>query len=196
MAEFFWTADLHLDHSNMIEYCNRPYRDSDHMNEQLLGNINKTVGKGDVLIIAGDLTLWHKKEKVYKDFINEMNGTIICLKGNHDYWLGKGKGRYIYHKKIGDLFTVTCHYAMRVWNRSNRGAIHMHGHSHDQLYPWPNSQDVGVDTAFRLLGEYRPFHLDEILELIEHRKDMKLWTEMINKSVMEHHGRGEDDNDM
>ena len=180
---FFWTADLHFDHSNMIGYMDRPYKDVQEMNESLMANINSTVGKGDVLIIAGDLTLWHKKEKVHKEWINNMNGTIICLKGNHDYWLGKGKGRYIYHKKIGDVYTVTSHYAMRVWNRSHRGSINLHGHSHGGLDRWKNQLDVGVDSAFKLLGEYRPFSFEEVLYFIQQYTDITLWNEIVQRSA-------------
>lgn len=189
---YWWTADQHFDHSNMIGYMDRPYEDVEEMNEDIIATTNSYVAKGDLLIIAGDVTLHHKAELVYTKFINRLNGTKILVKGNHDYWMGKGKGRYIYHKKIGDTFTVTSHYAMRVWNRSHRGSINLHGHSHGSLDPWKNQLDVGVDNAFKLLGEYRPFNLDEILHFIKLNSDMNLWSSIIQKSAQHDHHEGMD----
>lgn len=30
----FYTSDLHLDHKKIIQYCNRPFKDVDEMNNQ------------------------------------------------------------------------------------------------------------------------------------------------------------------
>ena len=50
-----------------------------------------------------------------------------------------------------------------VWNRSNRGSWHLYGHSHGHLADNRNSlsMDVRVDTH-----EYRPWHFDEIADLM------------------------------
>jgi hypothetical protein len=43
----------------------------------------------------------------------------------------------------------------------------LYGHSHDSLADSGcRSMDVGVDSAKRLLGEYRPFELAEVLSTI------------------------------
>src|ERR1700745_301785 len=54
---------------------------------------------------------------------------------------------------------VLCHYALRVWNRSNRGSWHLSGHSHGRLPQVANylSMDVGADTH-----DFCPWHFDEI----------------------------------
>ena len=51
---------------------------------------------------------------------------------------------------------------MRTWLASHYGAKNLYAHSHGTLPPYENSMDVGVDMAFRLLGEYRPFSLEEV----------------------------------
>jgi|SRR5580704_742354 hypothetical protein len=58
---------------------------------------------------------------------------------------------------------VLCHYALRVWNRSNRGSWHLYGHSHGRLPEAPDSlsMDVGVDTH-----NFRPWHYDEIADIM------------------------------
>ena len=35
---------------------------------------------------------------------------------------------------------------------------------------WGKSMDIGVDNAYRLFGEYRPFSLDEIKKIMDDRE--------------------------
>jgi calcineurin-like phosphoesterase family protein len=189
--QYWWIGDYHFGHKGkdaehgILAYTDRSkvFDNIEQHDEGLIEYTNAVVHPGDLLIIAGDVSFSHNKELVYKKYINRLNGTKIIVKGNHDYWMGKGKGRYIYHKKIGDTFTVTCHYAGRVWNRSHRGAIQLHGHSHGTLDPWRNQLDVGVDNAIQLLGEYRPFNIDEIKSIVKQNSNMKLWSRMVQKSA-------------
>ena len=75
------------------------------------------------------------------------------------------------------------HYAHRVWPGSHKGAIHLYGHSHDSLDKpeftgipfvkepaWGKSMDVGIDSAIRILGVARPFHIEEIREIMKSRE--------------------------
>lgn len=78
------------------------------------------------------------------------------------------------------------HYAFRVWNKSHHGSWNLHGHSHDTL-PYMNTlgqdnlympehlplalqMDVGVDSAYRILGQYRPFSFTEVKNIMDNRK--------------------------
>lgn len=86
----------------------------------------------------------------------------------------------------GRQIIILSHYAMRVWNQSHRGAWMLYGHSHGALdfieHSSKNSQqvneyyskyktmDVGLENAFNLLGEYRPFSFDEIKEIMDKRE--------------------------
>lgn len=75
---------------------------------------------------------------------------------------------------------VMSHYAMRVWNKSHHGSIMLYGHSHGTLPiyelglkkisdippgympTYARTMDVGVDTH----PEFRPYSLDEIMEIM------------------------------
>ena len=57
----------------------------------------------------------------------------------------------------GATRVVLLHYAMKVWPRSHRGALHFYGHSHGTLPGDSQSVDVGVDC-----WDFRPVRLDEI----------------------------------
>lgn len=64
---------------------------------------------------------------------------------------------------------VLSHYGHRVWHGSHKGWIHLYGHSHGSLPMYGKSMDVGVDSARVLLGEYRPFYLSEVVQLMRDR---------------------------
>ena len=81
---------------------------------------------------------------------------------------------------VQDVLTVThdkhtffmSHYSHRVWYGSHKGIIHLYGHSHSSLenQPWGKSMDVGVDNAKKLLGEYRPFSIEEVIDIMSKRE--------------------------
>lgn len=184
---WWFTADLHLDHGSIIQHCNRPFKNEHQMNENLIKIFNETVGKGDNVVIAGDLTLHHKRDFVEWKFISRLKGNKIFLKGNHDYWIGKGKGRYIYHRRIDKQFIAVSHYPMRSWQNSVHGSWNLHGHSHGMLAPFKNQLDIGVDNAFKLLGEYRPFSFEEVKEHIGKGHETSLGAEVadaLNKPLL------------
>ena len=58
------------------------------------------------------------------------------------------------------------HYSMRIWNKANKGAIMLYGHSHGSLPEETNrrSMDVGVDT-----NHLKPYLLKDIIEKLNKR---------------------------
>lgn len=94
---------------------------------------------------------------------------------NRDKWKGK-------------QMIVISHYAMRVWNKSHHGSWMLYGHSHASLddleknsgiekkvntyYNENKTMDVGVDNIKRLFGEYRPISFDELLTIMNNKKDI------------------------
>ncbi len=60
----------------------------DRHTEKLSENWKEQVKEDDTVIIAGDFSWASNLEQAYKDFqfINELPGKKIILKGNHDYW--------------------------------------------------------------------------------------------------------------
>jgi calcineurin-like phosphoesterase family protein len=170
MSNWKFTADLHFDHANIMKHCNRPFDDVEGMNEHLIEQWNKTVRGKDVVIVAGDVTLHSDPENVRYRFTRYLNGNIIFVKGNHDYWIrGRENTRHLYHKKLKDpdVGIAVSHYPMRTWHSHQHGWVNLHGHSHGTLPPLKNQFDVGVDVAYEYFGVYRPFDLDEILEFIK-----------------------------
>lgn len=104
---YFFTADEHYDHKNIIKYCKRPFSTVEEMNTELIINHNSVVNKKDTVVHVGDFTL----NKIATNYICQLNGTHIFIKGSHDYWL-KNNNIQVWEKKIENYYIVACHYAM------------------------------------------------------------------------------------
>jgi calcineurin-like phosphoesterase family protein len=165
IRDYYFTADEHYYHRNIIDYCNRPFTSVEEMNETMIDNHNTVVGENDVTIHAGDFTLLKDKKKIYGTIIGRLNGTHIFLKGSHDYWL-KGNNNQIWEKKIGKNYIVVCHYAMRVWARSHYNSFQLYGHSHGNLPPEGKQYDIGVDN-----NDFFPVSLRQIINIMKTRPD-------------------------
>jgi len=159
--EYYFTADEHYGHNNIIKYCHRPFKNVKEMNEYIINQHNSVVKPtSDVCTIhAGDFTL---NGKSYADsIIKQLNGQHLFIRGSHDYWLPKSSPMII-ERTIHKHFVVICHYAMRTWHRSHYGSLQLYGHSHGNLPPLNNQLDIGVDT-----NEFKPYSFVDILIKIE-----------------------------
>ena len=54
LDKLFFTSDLHFHHANILEYCHRPFKDVEDMNEQLIYNWNNVVPEDGNVFMAGD----------------------------------------------------------------------------------------------------------------------------------------------
>ena len=82
----YFTADLHLNHYNIIEFCNRPFKDVNHMNNQLIDNINAKCKYQDTLYHLGDFCFTGRRNGKTKplEFEDRINCKVIHVLGNHD----------------------------------------------------------------------------------------------------------------
>jgi calcineurin-like phosphoesterase family protein len=84
----FITADLHINHGNIIKYCNRPFKNINHMNDTLIRNINSRCKKEDQLYIAGDVLFSSGLQSnglvKPKEFFYALNPNVTIIAGNHD----------------------------------------------------------------------------------------------------------------
>jgi calcineurin-like phosphoesterase family protein len=171
MARWF-TADLHLGHRNIIGYCRRPFADVDAMNAALVDRWNERVGKGDEVIVLGDVAMGRIDESL--QLIGDLRGRKALLAGNHDRcWAGHRKGvdaataRYraagfdeIWQGTVtldlGGTTVLACHFPYQgdshgrdrfVRHRPvDRGLWLLHGHVHDRWTVRDRMINVGVDA--------------------------------------------------
>jgi len=190
----WFTSDLHLGHKNIagpsVSNWKDGYRDFDsveQMDNEILGQINSLVAPEDTLYILGDISF--KGNDTIKNYRNRIAcQDIIYIRGNHDkrssIVAAFGHCHEALEVDIEGVRFCLSHYAHRVWNKSHHGSIHLYGHSHGRLEyePWGKSMDVGVDAAYAMHEEYRPFALEEILKIMGKR----------TPKLIDHHGTSRD----
>lgn len=81
-SRVFFTSDTHFNHTNIIRFCNRPFKDVAHMNETIIANWNSVVGPDDIIFHLGDFCLGGSAEWI--NVLNRLNGKIYLIAGNHD----------------------------------------------------------------------------------------------------------------
>jgi calcineurin-like phosphoesterase family protein len=163
---------------------------SDRMNDHIIDQSNNLVGPDDVLWMLGDF-VWAKPEQYVQTcrfYLNRIKcRNVYLVWGNHDPSVWQYRVRQeasklfkgTYDKittKIQGRTVVLNHEAMAIWDKRHHGSIHCYGHSHsnaeqwlDEIMPGRFSMDIGIDNAFKLLGEYRPFSFDEIADIMKSR---------------------------
>ena len=134
----YFTADLHLGHRNIIDYCGRPFRDAGHMDDALVERWNSTVAANDEVIVLGDFAMGHIDETL--PIAGVLNGRKVLLAGNHDRcWHGHKKGvdaatdRYLdagfdeiwqgsVALDVGGVHVVACHFRTAVTATTTTGS--------------------------------------------------------------------------
>lgn len=160
------TSDTHFGHRAILKYCqeSRPFGSVTEMDEAIIERWNDWVKPRDAVYHMGDLS-FHNAERTMT-ILNRLNGKIFLVKGNHDKNLSVIGSRFewvkdYFHHKLNKRSMIMCHFAFEVWDKSHRGAMHVHGHSHGSL---KNSRpmrrmDVGVDT-----NDLYPYAYEEVVE--------------------------------
>ena len=181
-GERIWfTSDTHFNHDNIIRFCNRPFRDVNHMNEMLIQNWNERVQPDDIVFHLGDFA-WGGSE-VWNNVLQRLNGHIHLIVGNHDEKnLRQGYMKYFdsitYQKHIyieGKSIYLN-HYPFLAFGGTYKGADatwQLFGHVHSKQgstgldiarmqYLFPTQYDVGVDN-----NDYKPVSFEQVKKIIE-----------------------------
>jgi calcineurin-like phosphoesterase family protein len=153
----FFTSDTHFNHARVIELCARPFRDVQHMDEEMILRWNRVVGENDIVFHLGDFAFGLGDVERVRGIFFRLNGRKRLIIGNHDV---DKKGNL--HRTLADLpwdappvaacetsdegkRVYLCHYAARTWPAAHHGAYHFYGHSHGALPGIGLSRDIGVD---------------------------------------------------
>ncbi len=173
----FFTSDSHFNHQSMLleDSCDRPFKNVWNMNACMIERWNEVVKKGDIVYHLGDFALPNKGDGHDIEWIiDQLNGQIILVRGNHDHNIKK-----LFHKfaKVSDIEYIKgdgddkkyrvmlCHYPMRTWRASCHGSWMLHGHSHGNLEPLGKALDVGVDAH-----NFYPLSFTQVKEIIIARR--------------------------
>lgn len=153
----FWTSDLHFQHGNIIEYCNRPFKSVDRMESVLINNINTRAKSGDILIHLGDFMCYGGDRGSFvgknKDtfYIEKLNPTFVNIRGNHDDNNRVSSVSDELITKLGPYMVSASHHPSII-NPNNKLPIHLCGHVHNlwkYYYDGKNkilNINVGIDA--------------------------------------------------
>ncbi len=127
----YFTSDLHFNHDNILQYCNRPANVFDLQ----IKNWNATVKEHDEIYILGNFTF--KCSMVANEVLSKLNGKEFFVRGNHDKFVKKStfqhnhfewvKDYYHFHYEIDgkkQMFVLS-HYPFWIWNGQEEGAIRL-----------------------------------------------------------------------
>lgn len=170
----YFISDTHFHHTNIIEYCDRPFSSIEEMNEYLIEKWNSKVDPGDHIYHIGDIALCRPKK--LKKILDRLNGKIHLIRGNHEgtalkcseyfEWI---KDHYVLNLNHWSWFkdcniqVVMMHYPIEAWYNCHYGTIHVHGHVHSgNVQTMKNRFDVGVDS-----WNYEPISIVEIVENLD-----------------------------
>lgn len=144
-------SDLHLNHKNVIRYCNRPFSSMKEMNRRLINNWNSVVNYTDTVYFLGDFSfgkpsLWIKK----------LNGNIIFIRGNHDNF------GYNHAEIEHDGYRFFLTHNPR-WAEYDGWIIH--GHVHDTR-PLVDREKKRINVSCEMTN-YRPISIEDIIDKSE-----------------------------
>jgi len=162
---YFFTADEHYGHANVLKYNDRPFKNIKEMDEGLIRRFNEKVTPQDITIHAGDFCWLNNKKDIYKTYLNHLNGNHVLLIGSHDHWI-PDSGKYIWRKRIEGQLIIVCHYAMLIWECSHYDSWQLFGHSHGRLQLEGKQHDIGVDN-----NNYYPVSFKQIKDIMATKKD-------------------------
>lgn len=181
----YFTSDLHLQHQNIISYCQRPFANIAEMDATLIANWNNRVQDSDLVYVIGDLVMGVKDN--IPALIQQLRGQIILIAGNHDYdrrgqILKQYKQTKIWNSPVySELYTEVD--GIKLYLRhipdtnfipNERAQYHFTGHVHNAWVRQGSIENVGVDVC-----DYKPMTLSELFSRpqvigVSHRTDTNL----------------------
>jgi len=161
----YFIADTHFYHENIIKYENRPFRDAEHMNAELIKRWNNTVKKSDRVFLLGDVGFANKAK--VSEIIQQLNGTKILVMGNHDsknikYYQDMGFKEVYKYPIVYKEFFILSHEPPTYFNE-NCPYFYIYGHVHStDMYKTvtKNSACVSVER-----WDYKPVSMDTLMGL-------------------------------
>lgn len=175
----FFTSDLHINHKNVITYCNRPFSDVETMNKVIVKEWNKQVKPIDEVWFMGDFSF---NPKWVKEITHKLNGRKYFIIGNHDSCFPEHRR----HERMKEKYledgwlsvqlskelvlkdgtkALLCHFPYRdgagteydtrylKYRPVDDGGLLIHGHLHCHYVKYNNMIDVGIDNDFKLVSE-------------------------------------------
>lgn len=182
----FFISDMHFYHKPVINFCNRPFSDHDHMHEEMIRRWNAVVRPQDTVICVGDMFFCGSGKAA--EIMKRLNGFKTLVTGNHDgntETMENCGFDFVCEKlilKIAGQEVLISHYPYKYpawynWIRKtilrkkmprymdrrpeDRGGWLIHGHTHETYRLQGKMIHVGVDA-----WDYQPVSIQVIESII------------------------------
>jgi calcineurin-like phosphoesterase family protein len=141
------------------------------MDAVLIENWNAVVAKDDTVYLVGDFSFCSARS--VKPVLKVLNGAKHLIMRNHDKtWMKNVRAEEFFASVSslleiddGDTHITLCHYPMLSWNRVAHGAIHIHGHIHNNtqgasfgILENMSAYNAGVDV-----NGFKPVTLEQLI---------------------------------
>ncbi len=168
---YYYIADPHFGHENILKMCNRPYTTIEQMNEAMITQWNGRVTGNDTVFILGDLFFRCADPEAV---LARLKGKKRLIIGNHDSsWMDKvDLSRYFvsvdHFLEITDgVRAITlCHYPLLTWKHKLRSFM-IHGHIHNDttsdFFPLIAARERLLNAGADING-YCPVTFEELQE--------------------------------
>lgn len=168
----YYIADMHFGHKNVLRFDNRPFADTELMDEVLIHNWNERVTDEDTVYVLGD-AFWKNEESSVK-IIQRLNGHKHLIRGNHD----RVHGRLRFHWESieqyaeindGNTLVIMSHYPIMFYKNQHYGSVMLYGHVHNTrewqlVEKWKHEQwDMGIPSRLINVGcmmDYMPAYCE------------------------------------
>lgn len=133
----FFSSDVHFHHKLMTSLFQRRFASVEEMNNQIIKNWNAKVPYDAVVFYLGDFCFGGRDK--WSDILDQLNGTIIFIPGNHDYQNDTGlkevfdRGIMVREQmeiRVESYRFHLSHYPCLEWAGMKNGVINLHGHVH------------------------------------------------------------------
>ncbi len=144
---YWFTADEHYNHYNIIEHANRPFWTWQDMNEAMIKKHNERVRPSHTVFHVGDFKFGANGPNTY-ELTKMLNGNHVFIWGNHDRNNGTNTPlKYAIIKTYG-LVILLAHHPEEALMMMTNGGIDMAftGHVHRNWQFRENMVNVGVDV--------------------------------------------------
>jgi calcineurin-like phosphoesterase family protein len=185
----FFTSDTHFGHTSILRHCNRPFGDIEEMNQALVENWNRVVGKNDLVFHLGDFAFGGAE--MWNRFLDQLNGRIVLVVGNHDIYHLRAEMLERFEQVAFELYVVIDnqpiflnHHPFLSYGDSHGKVWQLFGHVHTrgngqgkekdkQRLPllMATQYDVGVDN-----NNYIPVSFYQIRDIISSRTTGQMQT--------------------
>ena len=180
MSNIFLCSDHHYNHSNILNFTDetgarvRDFDSVQEMNDTIINKHNSVVRPSDKVYFLGDVTMNTNARGL--EFLGEMNGEKILIKGNHDLCTAQQYLKYFKdirgsHQLAGFILT---HIPIHPDSLS-RWAANVHGHLHTHQV---RLKDNGIDPRYFNVSmeriDFTPVALDDLVLLIKNRLESSI----------------------